>query len=670
MKKLLSLITGLLFIGVLNAQQTVSLTLQVDVSQVPSVDAAGISVGGTFNGFSPEPMNDQGNDVWSLTVDVPANSTVLWKYINGTDFGNNTSIENVPSECGQDDGFGGNNRILEIESSDITLPVVCYSSCSECTDPNPSFDLTLQVDVSELDSVSSEGIHVGGTFNSFSPQLMNDQGNGIWSVTVSVEEGSTVLWKYINGDSFADQVESVPSDCGQADGFGGFNRDLVMPGADTTAGPVCFSSCQACDQQPNEFTLTLLVDASQLDSINSNGGIHVAGTFNGFNPAAMTDEGNGIYSFSASVSEGSNVLYKFLNSPDFSQAEQVPSDCGEPDGFGGFNRSLSMPSADTTAGPVCFGACVACDEVPEEFILTLLVDASQLDSINSNGGIHVAGSFNGFNPAPMNDDGNGLFSFSTAVTEGSTVVYKFLNSPDFTAAEEVPEECGESDGFGGFNRILTMPSADTTAGPVCFSSCEECPSDVPCEAPYPKVDGLSFSNENGGVLLSWNPILGSIGCQLQVGTTAANAQTVTVFGENASSFFVPGNAIQAGLTYSWRVRCGCSTNPLIVGPYSNISTFVFLDFGISQEPQTTLGAAPNPSNGQTFVTLNSAREADQGLIEVYDMSGRLVKELYSGSIPAEEMRFEFNGSHLPEGIYLIRFTTNNEVKTEKFMISR
>ena len=194
---------------------------------------------------------------------------------------------------------------------------------------------------------------------------------------------------------------------------------------------------------------------------------------------------------------------------------------------------------------------------------------------------------------------------------------------------------------------------------------------VPCETPYPQVDGLSFSNVSGGVALSWNPIPGSIGCQLQVGTSFQDVQTVTVFGENASSFFVPGNFVNVGQTYSWRVRCGCSTNPLVAGPYSAISQFTYLGLGLTTETETRLSAFPNPSDGNAFISLNTDTETDQGIIEVYDMSGRLVESVYSGSVAAnQEIRFEFNGSHLPEGIYVIRYTTAEETITEKMMISK
>lgn len=673
MKKLITLALAAFFFGAVQAQESV--TFRVDMNQAGSISPNGVHVAGNWQseangGDDWQPganaMDDSdGDGIYELTVTVPAGN-YEFKYINGNDW--SEQPENVDGACA-----AFTNRLLTVPAGGVSLDPVCFGSCDPCGIIGGDITLTLQVDASQID-VDPAGIHVGGTFNGFIPQPMNDQGGGIWSLDVIVASGELVLWKYVNGPEFgAGLQENVPSECGMDDGFGGNNRDLIAPDVDTVLDVVCYGSCEACTTPGEFYDLTLQVDVSELMTINE-AGIHVAGTFNNFGPEQMTDLGNGVWSYTASVEEGSTVLWKYINGPTFGdEVESVPSACGQDDGFGGFNRVFTMPSENTTLGPVCFSACESCELAPTEYELTLIVDASQLESVFA-GGIHVAGTFNGFTPTAMNDDGDGLYSISYMVDEGETVLYKFINNDSFDVqelVEEVPEACGQDDGFGGFNRVLTMPSNDLVQGPVCFSSCEACPEPVPCEAPYPQVDGLTFSNENGGVVLSWNPILGSIGCQVQAGTSQANAVTITVFEDDASSLFINGNNLQNGLTYSWRVRCGCSTNPLVVGPYSGISQFTYLNFGKSASSETTLRAVPNPSNGQTFVTLNTDNEIDRAMVEVYDLSGRLVEQLYSGNVPAnQEMRLEFDGSDLPEGIYLIRFTTNSEVKTEKFMISR
>jgi hypothetical protein len=91
-------------------------------------------------------------------------------------------------------------------------------------------------------------------------------------------------------------------------------------------------------------------------------GIHVAGSFQGWDPAGteMTDVGNNIYSVSYTVNSFEQIQYKFINGTSWDFAETVPEECGVPDGFGGFNRFLDVPDYDTTLIAVCFGSCIPC----------------------------------------------------------------------------------------------------------------------------------------------------------------------------------------------------------------------------------------------------------------------------------------------------------------------
>jgi len=64
------------------------------------------------------------------------------------------------------------------------------------------------------------------------------------------------------------------------------------------------------------------------------------------------------YELTTTLYAGTSVEYKFINGDDWEGAEEVPEDCGIPDGQGGFNRSFIVPAIDTTLGFVCFSQCV------------------------------------------------------------------------------------------------------------------------------------------------------------------------------------------------------------------------------------------------------------------------------------------------------------------------
>ncbi|MEM9052505.1 MAG: T9SS type A sorting domain-containing protein, partial [Bacteroidota bacterium] len=156
---------------------------------------------------------------------------------------------------------------------------------------------------------------------------------------------------------------------------------------------------------------------------------------------------------------------------------------------------------------------------------------------------------------------------------------------------------------------------------------------------------------------------GSIGCQIQGGVVGTSGlATITKIGQDLGSFIIPGGSLQQGQTYQWRVRCGCSQNPVIVGPWSDFAQFT--------TAAATIEIAPNPTEGLTQVSFVTPSK-DQVLFEVIDMSGRLVETLYQGGVEADQnMIYRFDGSDLPNGVYLIRLSSSSNVITEKLMIAR
>jgi hypothetical protein len=333
--------------------ETVTVTFRVDMSnETVAVGSGGTAISGTFNGWTFQQMTNEGNGIWSYSLEVNSGSSVQYKFRNGS-----TVWENPPVEC----SVGSppfNNRNLIVPAEDVVLTAVCFGSCETCQNPGTSYDLTFIVDVSELATIDPAGIHIAGSFNSFSPVPMVNAGGSLYTFTANIPEGSTVLWKYLNGSTF-DNVEIVPEACGEDDGFEGFNRIYVMPSAITVLNVVCFSSCDACESQPEVYPLIFQVDASNLATVNPEG-LHIAGNFNDWSPVPMQSAGNGLYTYQAIVEAGTQVSWKYINGSSFDGAETVPSTCGIDDGFGGFNRVFDMPDQITVLDAVCFSSCAAC----------------------------------------------------------------------------------------------------------------------------------------------------------------------------------------------------------------------------------------------------------------------------------------------------------------------
>ncbi|MEO0404069.1 MAG: hypothetical protein AAF193_04295 [Bacteroidota bacterium] len=91
-------------------------------------------------------------------------------------------------------------------------------------------------------------------------------------------------------------------------------------------------------------------------------------------------------------------------------------------------------------------------------------------------GVHIAASFQGFDPAAteMTYMGYGIYDYTISLGQGTTVEYKYINGIDFSAEENVLMECGVDNGLGGYNRSYTVGMADAIIPVVCFSECDAC----------------------------------------------------------------------------------------------------------------------------------------------------------------------------------------------------
>ncbi|RLD49695.1 MAG: hypothetical protein DRJ05_20600, partial [Bacteroidetes bacterium] len=211
-----------------------------------------------------------------------------------------------------------------------------------------------------------------------------------------------------------------------------------------------------------------------LETVSPNG-VHLQGTFNNFDPATtmMTDQGNGVYAVTVTLTEGDYQMYRFVNGNDMSGIEVVPAECSQEDGL----RYFTVPGEPTTLDLVCFSGCGSCIPPPESLVTFQVDMANETVSLD---GVHLVGSFQGWDPAatPMADAGNGIYTLELSLVEGVHHSFKYVNGITFDDTETVPGECGEDDGFGGFNRFLDVPVNDTILALVCFSRCTECPPPI------------------------------------------------------------------------------------------------------------------------------------------------------------------------------------------------
>ncbi len=91
-------------------------------------------------------------------------------------------------------------------------------------------------------------------------------------------------------------------------------------------------------------------------------------------------------------------------------------------------------------------------------------------------------------------------------------------------------------------------------------------------------------------------------------------------------------------------------------------------------PVVRLASRPNPFHSSADITL-SVRSGQKGKLAVYDVSGRLVRTLHDGAVPAGVSAFSWDGRNsrgvqVRTGIYFLTFEGTEETATRKLVLLR
>jgi len=188
-------------------------------------------------------------------------------------------------------------------------------------------------------------IMIKGSMNEWAADITGSSADGVTfflHVPAGLEAGS-YEWGVIEDDGTEFGIWLLPP--------GSPNLTFDVDAEGVVTGQTTF---EIASPQP-VVTLTFNCDMNGYEG--TYGTVQVRGTFNGWdtNPTLMADgDEDGIYSVTVDVEENSDVIFKFLL--DGSTYEDVPPECGADDGFGGYNRSVSIGTADASY-TASFGAC-------------------------------------------------------------------------------------------------------------------------------------------------------------------------------------------------------------------------------------------------------------------------------------------------------------------------
>ena len=497
MKKNILILLSLFYCLSISAQTEVTFT--VNTANI-SVGENGMYLGGgIFNSAIAHPMSDDdGDGTYEVTVSIEAGTTGNYTFLNSpanaSDYGTSENLEGL--ECADPDNY--NDRILPEITGDAMTLQHCFNSCESdgtCPDPEPTSDITFSVDMSNYTAGLSDPdtVYLNGTFNSWCGEcnpMSDDDGDGIWTITMPLEDGDYEYKFTINGWSSQEQFSEVVEGCTVTDGTF-VNRALTVTSENVTLPTVFWNLC-AGDTPGDGFNVTFSVNTSSIvGGVGTNGMYLGGGVFNVANAHAMSDDDNdGVWEVTVNLSTdaiGGN--YIFLNSPndegDWGAKENLEGqDCADEDNFD--DRVIPAFSGDTTLLH-CFGECSGdgtgeCPALGNIYNVTFSVNTANI-TVGENGMYAGGGVLGGATAYAMSDDDeDGIWVVTVQMEEGTSGNYTFLNSPsgssDYSVKENISGlECADPSNFD--DRILAEVTSDITLL-HCFGSCE---TDGSCPEP-------------------------------------------------------------------------------------------------------------------------------------------------------------------------------------------
>ena len=436
-----------------------NVTFQVDMNNNTD-NFAVANLNGSFNTWCGgcAAMSDANSDgIWDITVVLEAGTYEYkftadgWNFSETLTEGSSCTVNAAPYV----------NRTLTV-SSDVTLPVVCYGSCSACTN-----DVTFKVNMNNVTDPFTTA-YVNGNFNGWCGNCnpMSDaNADGIWEVTLPLPAGSIEYKFTADGWNYSETLTQGSSCTVNAAPY--VNRSLNVT-SDTTLDAVCWGSCSVCSAPT--YNVTFKVDMNNVTSAFTTP--EVNGIFNGWcgGCAPMTDaNADGIWELTIALAAGT-YEYKFA-ADGWAIQESLAAGTSCTLTTGQYTNRLITVTGDAVLSAVCWGSCASCST--PDYNVTFRVDMNNVSQSFTTPEIN--GIFNGWcgGCAPMTDaNSDGIWEITIPLQAGS---YEYKFAADGWAIQEnlvAGTSCTLTTGQYT-NRLVTV-TGNTVLPVVCYGFCSAC----------------------------------------------------------------------------------------------------------------------------------------------------------------------------------------------------
>ena len=390
-----------------------------------------------------------------------------------------------------------------------------------------TFDVTFSVDMSN-ETVGANGVFLGGGFlGNAQAYQMTYAGNGIYSVTIQLEEGASGNYIFLNGpangDDWGTKEDLVGQECADPEHY---NDRYLDPITGDTTILFCFEECTAECIEPPALALQGILDISL--SGNDGKAIHLksSGPIADLSDYSIQVYSNGnttpsqLYNLSGSalmdddilIARNPTAMEDYMNASNFfeiiidSSQESFPGINGDDvvellynglpievfgeigvDGTGEsweyldswaykVDEEWTYGGVNCTDGSVTTweATCVyplANEEPSTRYNILFKVDMS--NEVVGDTGVFIGGEFLGGAQAyAMTDNGEGIYSVMIELNEGTSGEYSFLNGPldDYDWATKENLE-GQPCAYGDYNDRYLEPLTGSSEIQFCFGKC-------------------------------------------------------------------------------------------------------------------------------------------------------------------------------------------------------
>ena len=652
-------------------------TLCFDLNANGLEDAMTPAAGGIFEGlvlFFDFGSNDPDNDVTSYFDNIryiaPSNdecgivfdfedggSTATYRYFGSSLQDQDASIIDNPNPTGNESA-----KVLEyVKAANSEVWAGAYSVDGATVDATTGTELCIDV---HMDHIGNIGL-----------KLEQSSTIGNWIQTAA----NTVIneWETICIDL---SLNGLEDDMTPAAGHI-FSQLVVFPdfGSSFDTDQVYYldNMCVKSSGTGASYDVTFRVDMNNYAGSFTQP--YVSGTFNGWsadaNPLA-DDDLDGVWETTLNLPTGT-IEYKFQVDQWADQDMFLASDeCvvvfTDDQGQTFINREAFI-AADDPLGTVCFGSCYACGE---EISITWNLNMNNEDV--SDLGVYVAGGPFGHAelPAMTDDDGDGIFTTTIRRMSGFDEDYTFLNGiclPSWECKENI---AGQDCAVDPFNDRHVGPVFEDTVISTCFGQCTEtteCETTtsytatfrVDMNAETVAADGVYVA---GGVINGWNPTATPLSddngdgiWEVTVELPATVVEYKFLNGDGGWEDLAAGDCTLETGGYINRVFTMEEKDTIL-----NAYVFNSCDITPVANKETIIEDAftLNPTVTADFTFLKTAN-TDAKTIEVYNLNGQLVQQLY---MSAGQQELMIDVTDISAGMYIVNMRTENFVSTKRMVV--